>query len=85
MRGVGQPAGADADRGQIRQQSELRELADGVRKRVDADAQRPHVRGRLENDGFDPAPVQHQRKRQAADAPARNDHPHGGASGRPGA
>ena len=76
MRGVGQPAGSDAGRVQIRQQSELRELANGVWKRVDPDTERPDLRGRLEDDGFDPAPVQHQRERQATDAPARNDDPH---------
>ena len=61
---------------QRRQQAEGRQLADRVRQRVDADAEFAQRRHLLEQLGLDPGRVQRQRRRQPADAAARDEHLH---------
>ena len=74
--GVEQLVGADRDRIEPVEQAELGQLFDGVRQRVDADAELADRVRLLEKLAIDPARVQHQRCHQAADARARNDDLH---------
>src|ERR1700722_53943 len=48
-----------------------------VRQNVDADPDLADLGRLFENDRFNTAPMKHQRKRQSADAGARNEHLHG--------
>ena len=64
--------GRDGDLRQLVAQSELIELADGVWQQVDADAQRPQVRGAFENGRIDAAGVQCQCGGQPADPATGN-------------
>ena len=67
---VDQLVRADADRVQRRQQAEGGEFGDGVRQRVDADAERADRVGLLEHDAGDAALVQREGEGEAADAGA---------------
>ena len=74
--GVEQLVGADGDGVEPLQQAELLELLDGVRQRVDADAELADAVGLLEHLAVDAAGMQHQRGGQAADPAADNDRLH---------
>ncbi len=60
MIGVGQAPGPNADCVWSRQQIEASEFPDGVRKSVDADAERLHFGRRFQNGALNPAPVEHE-------------------------
>ncbi len=64
----------DALRGQRLLQAEFAELAHGVRQKVDADAERHHLRRRFEDAARDSGLVQAERQRQPADAAAHDQH-----------
>ena len=74
--GVEQLVGADRDRVEPLEQAELGQFLDGVRQRVDADAELADGVRLLEDFAVDPARVQHQRRYQAADAATCDDHLH---------
>ena len=74
--GIEQLVGADRDRIEPLEQAELGQFLDGVRQRIDADAQFADGVRLLEDFAVDPARVQHQRRDQAADARACDDHLH---------
>ena len=74
--GVKQLVGADRDRVEPLKQPKLGQFLDGMRQRVDADAEFADGVRLLENLAIDPARVQHQRRYQAADAAACDDHFH---------
>src|SRR5208282_4981641 len=74
--GVEQLVGADRDSIQALEQAELGQFLDGVRQRIDADAQLADGVRLLEEFAVDPAGVQHQRRDQPADARACDDHLH---------
>ena len=67
---IEQLARADADAVELRQQTELRQNADGVRQHVDADAEFAQLRGLLEYLGLDAGLVQAEGGGQAADTAA---------------
>ena len=75
--GVDQLKGADADRVEAIQQPELLQLLDGMRQRVDADAELADRVGLLVDFAVDAAGVEHQGHGQPADAAANNDDLHG--------
>ena len=70
---VEQLVGADRDRVEPLQQAELLQLLDGVRQRVDADAELADAVGLLVDLAVDAARMQHQRGGQPAHASADND------------
>ena len=74
--GVEQLVGADRDRVQAIEQAKLCQFLDGMRQRIDPDAQLANDVGLLEDFAVDPARVQHQRRYQAAHAAAGDDHLH---------
>ena len=75
--GVDQLEGADADGVEPVEQTELRQFLDGVRQRVDADAELADGLGLLEDFAVDAARMQHQRGGQPADPAAYDDDLHG--------
>ena len=64
----------DRERGELFLQAQLGQLAHAVRQQVDADAQRPDLRRRLEDVAGDAGLVQRQREREPADAAADDQH-----------
>jgi hypothetical protein len=56
----------------LRREAEVVELAHCIRLQVDADTERAHVAHRLEHDAGDPDLVQRQRRREPAEAAARD-------------
>ena len=74
---VAQLPRADGDGIELRQQPELRPFRDAMRQVVDADAELPHLRRRLQHGAGDAPPFQHQRQGQPPDAAAcdQNLHP----------
>ncbi|MNS83159.1 hypothetical protein D3C72_1169350 [compost metagenome] len=66
----------DGALGQPGHQPQLFQFTDGVRQQVDADAQGPEFLRAFIHAAIDAAPMQHQRKRQAADAGPGNDDLH---------
>src|ERR1044072_4020518 len=70
---VEQLVGADRDRIEPLQQAQLLQLLDGVRQRVDADAELADAVGLLVDLAVDAARMQHQRGGQPAHASADND------------
>jgi hypothetical protein len=74
--GIEQLVSADRDRVQPLQQAEIGQFLDGVRQCIDADAELADRVRLLKNLAIDPARMQHQRRYQAADAPACDDHFH---------
>jgi hypothetical protein len=70
---------ARADRGGVElvEKTQPREFLDGVRQGVDADPELPDRLGLLVDLAGDPAPVQHQGRREPADAAADDDGFHG--------
>ena len=71
--GVEQLVGADADLVEPVEQAELGQFLDGMRQGVDADAELAHGVRLLVDLAVDAARMQHQRRRQAADAAADDD------------
>ena len=68
--GVDQLVGADRDRVEPLQQAELLQFLDGVRQRVDADAELADALGLLEQLAVDAAGMQHQGRGEPADPSA---------------
>ena len=73
---VEQLVGADRHCVEALQEAEPRKLLDGMRQRVDADAELAHRVGLLEHLAVDAAGMQHQRSRQPADAAADDERLH---------
>ena len=74
--GVDQLARADAGAVQFRQQAECGQFLDRVRQRVDADAEFAQFAHLLEHGASDAGLMQRQRRRQAADPAAHDQHMH---------
>src|SRR5262249_40359005 len=74
--GVDELVGADGDLVEARQQAEFGKLLDGMRQRVDADAEFAHRVRLLENLAVDAARVQHEGRSQPADSAANDDRLH---------
>src|SRR5262249_26115282 len=74
--GVDELVGADGDLVEARQQAELGQLLDGMRQRVDANAELADRVRLLENLTVDASRVQHQGCSQATDSAANNDRLH---------
>ena len=70
---IEQLVGADRDRVEPLQQAELLQLLDGVRQRVDADAELADAVGLLVHLAVDAARMQHQRGDEPAHTSADND------------
>ena len=73
---VEQLVGADRDGVEPFQEAELLQLLDGVRQRVDADAELADAVGLLVDLALDTTRMQHQRGGQPANSPADNDRLH---------
>src|SRR5205807_6082286 len=71
--GVEQLVGADADRVEPLEQSQLREFLDRVRQRVDADAEFPHRLRLLVDLAVDAASMQHERGGEPTHPAAHDD------------
>ena len=69
--------GADRDRVEPLQQPQLRQLLDGMRQGVDADAELADAIGLLEQLAIDAAGMQHQRRGEPPDTAADDDDLHG--------
>ena len=74
--GVEKLVSADRNRIEALEQSKLGQFLDGMRQRVDADAKLADRVRLLEDFALDPARMKHQRRYQAADAAAGDDHLH---------
>jgi hypothetical protein len=74
--GVDQLVGPDRDRVEPLHQAELAQFLDGVRQRVDADAELADGFGLLEDFAVDAARVQHQCRRKPANSTADDDRLH---------
>src|SRR5215216_7774335 len=74
--GVEQLVGADGDLVEPLQQAKLRQFLDGMRQRIDADAELADRLRLLVNFALDAAGMQHQRRRETADPPSDDDRFH---------
>src|SRR5688572_29443708 len=74
---VQQTSGANADPVELGQQAERRQLLDGVRQHVDANAELPHLCCLLEDLSLDADLVECKGGGQAADASSRDQYLHG--------
>ena len=76
FRVVGELPRLNGGRGERGLQTQRAERAHGMRQKIDADAELPHGRRGLVDDGVDARLMQRERRSQAADAAACDEHAH---------